>query len=96
MRLTSAQVEQTLNQFNARPVPDDHPMTAQLNGLFGDHTFFLDAAGLSVVEPAESPEPGVRMGKIVNLANWTDENLTSLAPHEPEPTQLMIVLDTTH
>ena len=74
MRLNSAQVERTISQFDARPVPDDHPMVPQLNNLFGDHTFFLDRNGLSVVEPAETQEPGVAACNVVNLANWADEN----------------------
>ena len=96
MRLTSAQVERTLSQFDARPVPDDHPMVPQLNGLFGDHTFFLDGNGLSVLEPAEAKEPGVQACKIVSLANWTDANLTSLAPHEPQETEVVVVLEPRH
>ena len=96
MRLTSAQVERTLTQFDARPVPEDHPMVPQLNSLFGDHTFFLDGSGLSVVEPADAQVGGTPACKIVNLANWTDENLTSLAPHEPEDTEVVIVLEPKH
>jgi hypothetical protein len=92
MRLTTAQVERTLSQFDARPVPDDHPMVPQLNRLFGDHTYFLDGSGLSVLEPAKTQEPGMQACKIVNLANWSDEKLTSLAPHEPEETELVVVL----
>ena len=93
MRLTSAQVERTMSQFDARPVPDDHPMVPQLNNLFGDHTFFLDSNGLSVVEPAETREPGVAACNVVNLANWADETFTRLAPHKPEPTEVVIMLE---
>jgi hypothetical protein len=96
MRLTSAQVERTLSQFDARPVPDDHPMVPQLNSLFGDHTFFLDGNGLSVLEPADAKDPSTQACKIVNLANWTDANLTSLAPHEPEATEVVVVLEPRH
>ena len=52
MKLTSAQVTQTLNQFPAHVIPDDHPLVPQLSNLFGDYTFFLDNDGLSIVEPA--------------------------------------------
>ena len=97
MRLTSAQVERTLSQFDARPVPDDHPMVPQLNDLFGDHTFFLDGNGLSVLEPVErAGTEHLQACKIVSLANWTDENLTSLAPHEPEATEVVVVLEPRH
>jgi len=40
MKLNSAQVEQTLTQFEANVIPDDHPLVPKLNELFGDHTFF--------------------------------------------------------
>jgi hypothetical protein len=30
---------------------------AQLNDLFGEHTFFLDQHGLNIVEPVEAAEP---------------------------------------
>jgi hypothetical protein len=91
MKLNSAQVEQTLSQFEAQVIPDDHPIVPQLSDLFGDHTFFLNSDGLNVVEPNET---GARAGTVVNLANWTDAHLTSLAPHEPEPTEIIVVLET--
>jgi hypothetical protein len=52
MKLTSAQIERTLGQFEAEAIPDSHPALPRLNGLFGDHTFFLDRKGLNIVEPA--------------------------------------------
>ncbi len=87
MRLTSTQVERTLRQFDGQAIPDNHPVLPQLNRLFGDHTFFLDGNGLNIVEPAEPTQAGVEAGKIVNVANSSDANLTSLAPHEPESNQ---------
>jgi hypothetical protein len=30
------------------------------------------------------------MGKVINLANWTDSSATSLAPHEPEATEVVV------
>lgn len=96
MRLTSAQVEKTLSQLEAHAVPDDHPMVPQLNTLFGDHTYFLDSDGLSVVEPTDPTQPGLQSCKVVNLANWSDASLTSLAPHEPEPTGVVIALEAKH
>jgi hypothetical protein len=62
--------------------------------LFGDHTFFLDSNGLNVVEPNESIDAPART--VVNLANWSDAQLTSLAPHEPEPTEVVVVLESKH
>jgi hypothetical protein len=96
MRLTSTQVERTLRQFEAQLIPDNHPALPQLNRLFGDHTFFLDSNGLNIVEPAEPMQAGVEAGKVVNVANWTDSNLTSLAAHEPEATDVMVALGSKH
>ncbi len=96
MRLTSEQVERTLNQFDAQPIPDDHPMVPQLHELFGDHTFFLDSNGLSVVEPAEAAQTGGATGQVVTLADWSDDTLTALAPHPPEATDVLIMLEATH
>ena len=91
MRLTSAQVERTLSQFDAQAIPEDHPVMAQLSDLFGDHTFFLNPNGLKVVEPVD-PAVESETGKVVNLADWTDESLTRLAPHPPQVTEIVVVL----
>jgi hypothetical protein len=94
MKLTSAQVELTLSQFEAQAIPDDHPMVLQLSELFGDHTFFLDSNGLNIVEPAG--ETGVQAARVVNLATWSDADLTRLAPHPPEPTDAIVDLGSKH
>jgi len=91
MRLTSEQVERTLNQFDAQALPEDHPAVPQLNELFGDHTFFLDESGLKVLEPTEVPETDVQSSEVVSLADWSDATLTSLKPHAPEPTGTVVV-----
>ena len=93
MRLTAEQVERTLHQFDAQPIPDDHPVVEQLNDMFGDHTFFLDSHGLSVVEPTE-PEAGT--ATVINIADWSDEDLTRLAPHPPQRTDVVVVLGRMH
>jgi hypothetical protein len=102
MKLNSAQVERTLSQFEseAQAIPDNHPVVPQLNELFGDHTFILDSKGLNIVEPtadtADAPGAATQEARVVNLANWSDANLTSLAPHEPEPTGTIIELGSKH
>lgn len=93
MRLTSEQVERTLHQFDAQPIPDDHPVVAQLNDLFGNHTFFLDSRGLNVVEPTETEDDTCM---VVNIADWSDDDLTRLAPHPPQTTDVVVVLRATH
>jgi hypothetical protein len=97
MKMNPAQVERTISQFKAQPIPDEHPMVPQLNALFGEHTFFLDSDGLSVVEPTEFAGSGDALsGTVVKLANWNDQNLTSLAPQEPERTDIVVMLATEH
>ena len=97
MKLNSMQVERTLRQFEARAIPDNHPAVSQLNELFGDHTFFLDSNGLNIVEPAtEAPRLATDVVRVVKLANWSDAELTSLSPHDPEPTDAVIELGSKH
>lgn len=92
MKLSSPMVEQTLTQFEAQALPDNHPASAQLNQLFGEHTFFVDGSGLLIVEPAEPTESGTQTGVVVKLASWSDSTRTRLTPHPPETTDLVIVL----
>ena len=96
MKLNSTQLERTLSQFAAEVLPDDHPALKRLSSIYGDHTFFLDATGLNVLEPADTAETDAQTGEIVSLANWSDTTLTSLRPHEPEPTGVLVVLEPTH
>jgi hypothetical protein len=96
MKLTSELVKRTVSQFDAETIPETHPAIPQLNNMFGDHTFFLDSNGLHIVEPVEPSESGVRSGKVVKLASWSDANRTSLAPHRPEVTDVVIVLGKEH
>ncbi|WP_315834469.1 hypothetical protein [Bradyrhizobium prioriisuperbiae] len=97
MKLTSAQVEKAMDQFEAQAIPDSHPVVPQLNELFGDHTFLLDRHGLNILEPAtDAVTSGGKAAQVVNLANWTDSNRTGLAPHEPAPTGTVIELEVTH
>jgi hypothetical protein len=92
MKLSSEAVEQTLQQFEAEPLPENHPAVAQLNQIFGDHTYFLDGTGLHIVELTQATDSGSQQGVVVKLASWSDESRTSLAPHPPEPTNMVIEL----
>ena len=93
MKLTATQVEQTLDQFPAQAIPETHPVLPELTKLYGDHTFFLDGQGLSIVESTLSDgDAKQKTGIVVNLANWADTTKTELAPHEPEPTDIAVRL----
>jgi hypothetical protein len=93
MKLNSAQLERTLGQFEARAIPDGHPLIQQLNDLFGEHTFFLDRHGLNIVEPIEVAGESAM---VVNLASWSDESRSGLEVHEPEATDVVIMLGLRH
>ena len=96
MKLTSAQVERTLTQFEGDVIPDNHPVVPELNSMFGEHTFFLDSHGLNILELAEASAAGVQSAKVVNLANWSDANPKRLEAHEPEPTDVVVTLGSKH
>jgi hypothetical protein len=38
-------------------------------------------------------EAGTAAGRVVKLASWTDSKHTTLAPHDPEFTDVVIELD---
>lgn len=92
MKLTSTHIDRTLSQFDAQPIPDNHPAMQQLNRLFGDHTFFVDSNGLNIIEPSEPMEGNLETGQVVKLASWTDDSRATLAPHEREFTDVVVVL----
>ncbi|HXP77185.1 MAG TPA: hypothetical protein VN823_23815 [Stellaceae bacterium] len=56
--------------------------------MFGEHTFFLDDTGLVIVEPADGRDEA---GQVVKLASWNPDH-TSLKPHDPERTDVVIDL----
>jgi hypothetical protein len=98
MKLSTTRVQQALGQLEQQdafrdtiPIPEGNPVLPKLNDLFGDHTFFLDSEGLHIIEPAEpvagAAEPA---GQVVKLASWTDAGRTALAPHRPEPTEIVV------
>jgi hypothetical protein len=92
MRLSSTLVQRTLSQFEAQAIPDNHPSMPELNRTFGDHTFFIDADGLHIVEPSMSNEDGQEAGQVVKVASWQDANRTSLVAHPPEPSDVVVEL----
>ena len=93
MKLNSAQIEQTLSQFEAQTIPANHPVMPQLQRLFGDHTYFVDGSGLNIVEPVEGDRDDGRLGVVINLADWADSTASSLQPHEPETTEVIVTLE---
>jgi len=93
MKLSPPQVSRALDQFPAQVIPEDHPAVPQLNGIFGDHTYFVDKQGLHIVEAAPKADVAGETGQVVKVASWSDESQSQLSPHEPEPSDVVVVLE---
>ena len=91
MKLNSEMVERTLSQINAHAVSEDHPLVPKLKTMFGDHTFFVDATGLNIIEPLEEAP---QRDNLLNVASWYDTK--NLIAHEPECTDVVVELVSTH
>jgi hypothetical protein len=76
-------------QIRAEVVPDRHSVAPDLQRAFGDHTFFLNATGLTIVEATPADE---KVGSIVTLARWVDAARTQLKVQPPEPTPVQVTL----
>jgi hypothetical protein len=94
VKLSTAMVKRTLDQFEALALPENHPAIATLSKVFGEHTFFIDDKGINIVQPAIRYDTGTELGQVVKLASWEDAACTSLKPHEPEPTGVMVPFTT--
>jgi hypothetical protein len=92
MKLNSAQTEQTVAQLDGEAIPKEHPMLAQLERMFGDHTFILDSKGLNIVEPLDAEDSDGGLAVVINLADWADASATSLRPHTPESRDVVVDL----
>jgi hypothetical protein len=71
-------------------IPDDHPSLPKLKNTLGDHTFFVDASGLIIVE--QHPVTG----ELIKIASWDDADPPHLVAHTPEETDVLIELESTH
>jgi hypothetical protein len=92
MKLSPQAVEQTLNQFEAQALPENHPVVPKLNRLFGEHTYFLDSAGLHIIEPARKTDSGKLQG-VESSSPVGAMRIARLAPHPPEWINLVVVLE---
>lgn len=90
MKLNAAQIPKVEEQLGIQVVPEEHPASPNLKQAFGDHTFFLDAAGLNIVEPDPSPESS--NGNVVKVASWASNQRTELLVHEPEVLEVTVDL----
>ncbi len=90
MKLDDAQLSAVEEQLGVQAIPDEHPVAPSLREACGDHSFFLSAEGLSVVEPNPEAEG---TGAVVKIASWTSDERTELKTHEPELLPVAVSLD---
>jgi hypothetical protein len=93
MRLTTASLERTVRQFEAEPIPEDHPLAEKLSSVFGEHTFLLGSDGLHIVEPTGRAQSEAHKATVVKIASWEDASRTRLQPHDPELTDIVVELE---
>lgn len=86
MKLNDTQVDQVLDQLPAEVIPNDHPTVAELETVFGPHTFFIGTEGLHVVERGGGDTVGEQATYVVKVAHWADDRKNSLVPQEAEVT----------
>ena len=89
MKLNQSQLDKVEQQLGVAAVSDDNPATPKLRDTFGDHTFFVDAGGLSIVEKIDAEDGD--SANVIKVAEWTDDERSQLRVHEPEP--LAVVVD---
>jgi hypothetical protein len=91
MKLSSDQVQLVERQIDGKVIPNNHPLSPQLQRAFGDHTFFVNRAGLTIVKPSPADS---QAGTVVKLAGWADEAHTTLEPDVPESMSVVVKLET--
>ena len=90
MKLSPTQVQRIQVEMDAEAIPEQHVVTADLQRAFGDHTFFLDNEGLTIVEA--SPDDS-HVGNVVKVARWADADHTTLKIQSPQSTPYQVELD---
>ena len=95
MILTDTQIAAVEQQTGAIPVPAEDPSATQLQDAFGAHTFYADPNGLHVIEALPEDMEGVEAGMaaIVQVAEWQDEEKSSLVAIEPRALGAVVNLD---
>jgi hypothetical protein len=89
MKLSAVQTRRVQDQIGAQAVPEDHAVAPDLQRAFGDHTFFLDSAGLNIVEAASGDG---HVGNVVKVARWADADHTTLKVEPLQPTPIEVEL----
>jgi hypothetical protein len=95
MKLNSNQIAAVKQDLSADPLEEENPAMASLRQAFGDHTFYVGAEGLFVVEPVEDDAHPGEPAQLVLVAAWTDEEKKALQPVPPQQTAKVIDLAST-
>jgi hypothetical protein len=93
MKLSSEKLGSVLEQIDAEVISDDNPSLPKLREVFGDHTFFVDDGGLTIIKPLDQHP---QTGELVKIARWDNANPPHLVAHTPEETDILIKLESTH
>ena len=92
MKLNANQIAAVKQDLSADPLEEHNPAMDALRKAFGDHTFYVGAEGLFVVEPVEDTAHPGEPAQLVLVAAWADEEKKSLQPVPPQETQTVIDL----
>jgi len=90
MKLTEAQIAAVEQQLEVKALAEDDEATQGLTETFGDHTFYLDPGGLHIFEKSSNAN-GDQSLALVRIAEWTDEQRSSLSSIEPVVRPVFIV-----
>jgi hypothetical protein len=93
MKLSPEKLGSVLEQIDAEVIPDDHPSLPKLREVFGNHTFFVDDGGLTIVQQLD--QHGQTAG-LVKIARWDGADPPHLVAHTPEQTDVLIKLEPAH
>jgi hypothetical protein len=93
MKLSSEKLNSVLEQIDAEIIPDDHPLLPKLGEVFGNHTFFVDDGGLTIIQPVDQQR---QTSGLVTIARWDNADPPHLVAHTPEETDVLIKLDSAH
>lgn len=95
MKLNANQIASVKQDLSADPLEEQNPAMDALRKAFGDHTFYVGAEGLFVVEPVDGEEADKHPGEpaqLVLVAAWADEEKKALQPVPPQQTQTVVDL----
>ena len=94
MKLNTQQVSAIKEQIGAEPVDQTSDAETQLREVFGEHTFYADATGLFVLEPAtpETAPEAAESAQVIQIATWSNEEKDTLKSIEPKSSGVVVSL----